>query len=182
MRKLIPALFVAISVFTSCDREEEPVTPPVGTIVGFVSLYNEFGIEIEDKAGITVTLVGGGTEKVATTDEQGKFTVADVLPGSYDVRFEKTGFGTEKLFGIQFTAGTQPLIIQDVPMHQLTTTNFLIFDVSLYEPFEGFVSDIVLSATIDPFATQRRSFIIFVHTSSAVSDTNFRFYKTMSLW
>jgi hypothetical protein len=154
-----------------------------GGMVGFISLFDEFGFPMENRSGVLVTLISGGIEKTFLTDQQGKFTASDLTQGSYDIRFEKSGFGTEKKFGIPIASGVQPYILSDISLFQLTTTSILIFETNLEElvyPGSGYFQ-INVSITLDPFATKRRSFLVFASTLSSVSDKNYRFFKKMSI-
>ncbi|MGH9327734.1 MAG: carboxypeptidase-like regulatory domain-containing protein, partial [Terriglobia bacterium] len=51
-------------------------------------------------AGVTVTNVGTGARQVVKTDSSGVYDVPDLLPGSYSLTVEKTGFQTIQRSGI----------------------------------------------------------------------------------
>lgn len=167
---------------SSCD-DDTLLSPsePSGEVVGFISLINEFGAPLNDYSGVLVTILDSLTEKTAVTDQQGKFTLSDVPRGSYDITFEKNGYGVEKLFGVQVSGGTQPLVIHDIAVHQLNTTNITTFDIIIGQESVWSPPQVQVTIALDPFATKRRSFIVFVHTSNTVSDKNYRFSKVMSI-
>ena len=57
----------------------------------------------EPLANVTVTIVG--TSSTATTNDAGYFVMTNIPPGSYDVKVELTGYGTETVEGAKVLAG-----------------------------------------------------------------------------
>ena len=55
---------------------------------------------------MTVTNVGTGIVKTATTDERGAYVFSDLLPGTYDVVVEATSFQPFTQRGIVVTSNT----------------------------------------------------------------------------
>ena len=82
-------------------------------------------------AKATVHLIDANSvERVATTDDKGRYTFADVAPGSYEVRVVFAGFDTFEQGGVQVSAGAGSTVNvqlrissqrQDVTVH--TTEN-----------------------------------------------------------
>jgi hypothetical protein len=179
MRTLTFGLILVCLSLSSCD--DNVVTTPPGSIAGFVTLYDEFGGLIEDGSGVGVAVSRGTTTKSTETISGGSFSIGELPAGSYDITFDKENFGISKMYGLQLAGGENPMYVNHVYLHEKTTTNILIFDVSLNEEFEGAGYRVVLTTALDPFATRRRSFIVFVDHTNAVSDKHYLFYKTMSI-
>ena len=57
----------------------------------------------EPLANVTVTIVG--TSSTATTNDAGYFVMTNIPPGSYDVKVELTGYGSETVEGAKVLAG-----------------------------------------------------------------------------
>ena len=57
----------------------------------------------EPLANVTVTIVG--TSNTATTNDAGYFVMTNIPPGSYDVKVELTGYGSETVEGAKVLAG-----------------------------------------------------------------------------
>src|SRR5215467_6393688 len=64
---------------------------PTGSIRGTVT--DEQGAVVP-KATITVTSKATGVVRKATTNDEGIYTVENLLPGDYDLKVEATGFST----------------------------------------------------------------------------------------
>jgi len=73
-------------------KEHRPVIPSLAdgqmTLVGTVTFRGEV------LPGVEVTVINNstGTRKTVTTDDEGRFTVHGLAPGSYEVRVSKAGF------------------------------------------------------------------------------------------
>jgi hypothetical protein len=78
-----------ITMMVSCKDDENQAGNTVGTITGKVT-SGETSDPIE---GVTVT-VSGGTGGTATTDSDGKYTVANVSIETHSVTFSKTGWAS----------------------------------------------------------------------------------------
>jgi len=78
-----------------CEGEKGPQGPAgpqlTGNLIGFVKLYDLQGNRLADAAGVTITVTE--TEQTTTTDAYGKWTIEDLLTGTYSIRIEKTGYG-----------------------------------------------------------------------------------------
>ena len=56
-------------------------------------------------AGATVKVTGGLGERTATTNEQGLFSIDNLIPGNYKVRVEKSGFKISEVSGVTVFVG-----------------------------------------------------------------------------
>ena len=96
MKNLFTLSFIICSIFciSACGGGDDgPTDPPVtdGDISGGVNLYDDKNIPLPND-GMTVTIVG--RSESAVTDAEGRFRLEGVPFGSYQLRYEKNGFGT----------------------------------------------------------------------------------------
>ncbi|MFW5699477.1 MAG: carboxypeptidase-like regulatory domain-containing protein [Bacteroidota bacterium] len=103
--KIAAILFLpAILFFTACSEEDE-ITPNLkGDIIGYAYCFDEFGNPFEDFSGITV-FTEPNREYHAITDKNGRYVIKDVINGTYNLSFEKEGFGTMKLQSVKHLGG-----------------------------------------------------------------------------
>lgn len=71
-----------------------------GTIVGKVALIDSTYAYLKDASGVEVTIEG--TPYKAVTDSNGKWSITNVLPGTYYLFFKKDGFALKKDGAIKF--------------------------------------------------------------------------------
>ena len=90
-----------------------------GTVVGQVTDASDAPV-----AGATVSLVdhATGTTKTATTNEAGRYVFANVSPGVYDIRIEKTGFAVAKFTQQEVSLGRQLTVNAQLKVGALAET------------------------------------------------------------
>ncbi len=133
----VSVLFIA-AVMTSCSEDDSESTPPptpaiTGSIEGAVALYDQ-GMEEEPNDGMSVTAIFGSSEYTGQTDANGDYMIEDVPAGIYRLEFEKTGYGTFKLFDIDHnpSESTGSTIVAETPaLGQISTTTI---DSLMVEP------------------------------------------------
>jgi hypothetical protein len=76
-----------------------------GSLIGYVYTFDEFGGILNDHSNILVTVLGAGASS-ANTDKNGRFEFKGLRAGTYEMNFEKPGFGSMKLFGVRHLGGT----------------------------------------------------------------------------
>src|SRR5215472_16053013 len=93
MRYNFRRLLLALTVLGLIIQSAMPVLAqnPTGSIRGTV--IDEPGAVIQ-KANVTVTSKSTGEARKVTTNEEGVYTVDNLLPGDYDVKIEASGFST----------------------------------------------------------------------------------------
>lgn len=89
-----------------------------GTLSGTVSDPSEAGIP---KAKVVITNVATGVERSVITNNDGFYTVFNVLPGSYQLKVSATGFNAETVQGITVTVGGQQTF--NFTLHVQTLSN-----------------------------------------------------------
>ena len=67
-------------------------------------------------AAIEVRNIATGSVQKATTDGQGRYTVADLLVGNYNVQASAPGFQTVVHAGITLTVGSQTVVDFSMPV------------------------------------------------------------------
>jgi hypothetical protein len=97
------SVFLFNAVFFSCNKDE--LLPALkGSLVGYVYTFDEFASLLDDHSNVKVTALG--LDHFSTrTDKNGRFEFKDLPASTYELQFEKDGFGTLKQFGIQHLGG-----------------------------------------------------------------------------
>jgi len=95
--KSIVKLILFLAICFSCSKEEPNEYEPYlkGSIVGFAMLTDQYGSLLEDHSGITV-YTEPGRKYSGKTNSKGRFEIKGVPTGTYNLSFEKEGFGTMK--------------------------------------------------------------------------------------
>jgi hypothetical protein len=93
-----------------------------GNVVGFVTLFDEFGTRLADNAGFKITVASSNPEKSATTDADGKYLLTDVETGTYNLDFTKVGFGLFKRMSVVHIGGTAPTSLGNNNLWQTAQT------------------------------------------------------------
>jgi hypothetical protein len=105
IERLVASLtaLILVSTLTGCS-EDQAAGPsyPTGTMVGRVLLYDTLGMNLP-ASGVTVTIEGTGL--TTTTDERGEWSIPNVPTRTYDVRFDKPGYGYSKQTSVVFVGG-----------------------------------------------------------------------------
>jgi hypothetical protein len=94
MKSLIK-LFLLLFICFSCSKEETNEYEPYlkGSIIGYAMLSDQYANMLDDHSGITV-YTEPGRKYSGKTDITGRFEIKGVPTGTYNLSFEKEGFGT----------------------------------------------------------------------------------------
>ncbi|HTQ66464.1 MAG TPA: carboxypeptidase-like regulatory domain-containing protein [Puia sp.] len=132
--KIIAVAFLFLMLLFSCKKETgvpgpqgvqgnrgtNGVLKDTGSISGKLSLYDEFSLRKKDFSGITVTMTSGSLTLTDITDSAGEYHFTGLQTGTYNFSYQKTGFGTYKVFGVSHTPGGElPTLVQDVYLLQI---------------------------------------------------------------
>lgn len=93
-----------IGLWVGCSKEEVLLPDLKGSLVGYVFCFDEYANLLDDQGHVQVTAVGLKQYR-CTSDENGRFEFANLPAGTYELHFEKAGFGTLKQFGIKHYGG-----------------------------------------------------------------------------
>ncbi len=107
---LILALF---GLNRGCDSAPEYLPGLEGRMVGYLYSFDEFGTLLEDHSGFRVTALGHAGTLQAISDANGRFEFVDLPTGTYELHFEKQGFGSLKQFGVQHLGGKATILLID---------------------------------------------------------------------
>jgi hypothetical protein len=111
---LVPCLILALfGLNRGCDSAPEFLPGLEGRMVGYLYSFDEFGTLLEDHRGFRVTALGHAGSYQAISDAKGRFEFVDLPTGTYELHFEKEGFGTLKQFGVQHLGGKATILLMD---------------------------------------------------------------------
>lgn len=111
--KFFPFLsFSSILLALSLSGCKDTITQPdlSGDMVGYVLTFDEFGAVLDNHENVVVTAKGRFSAK---TDRDGRFEFKNIPAGTYELDFDKPGFGSMKLFGIKHLGGTPTILEED---------------------------------------------------------------------
>jgi hypothetical protein len=110
----------------SCTKTE--IIPDLkGNMVGYVYTFDEFAKSSvpKDNSGVTITALG--TKKYrAFSDKNGRFEFSKLPAGTYELVFEKKGFGTLKQFDIKHLGG-EPTVLYMPFDHSSNSSAFFLY-------------------------------------------------------
>ncbi len=166
-------LVVLLIVFQGCKKDSGDDNVPVqtGKINGELKLTDEFGIELTNHSGMTVIATGGRT---GVTTAAGNYQVDDLQSGTYNLEYQKAGYGTYKRFNVQIIAGAAAITLNGVDfLGQKSTTEISGLTVTL-NPLDSTYS---LGCTVSPTpnSINQRAFRIFFGKSATMSYQDYQF-------
>jgi hypothetical protein len=128
MKSLFNLLFCML-LCVSCTKEDEYDPHINGSIIGYAMLTDQYGNVLDDHSGITVY-----TEpfrNFAKTDITGRFEIKGVPTGTYNLRFEKKGFGAMWYPEVHHLGGTPTILGMPTPEFYYRNRIFLHKHISL---------------------------------------------------
>ena len=135
------------------------------TIVGTVT--DASGAAIAD-ATVQVKNVGTGITQTTASNAQGRFTVADLGIGDYEVQASKTGFSTVVHRGITLTVGSQSVVDFSLPVGQQTQTVTVEGQVSQVETTNASVGSLISGAQMANLPLNGRNFEQLIFSAPGV--------------
>jgi outer membrane receptor protein involved in Fe transport len=118
---------------------------------------------------VTVRNVSTGTSRSVTTDAEGRYRVANVDPGEYEVRAGLPGFRTAVRSGVIVTVGGTTEASIDMTVGQVTEEVTVQTEPPLIEPTKAELSRVVTTREIESLPISGRNFVDFVKLSSGVA-------------
>ncbi|HEU4389473.1 MAG TPA: carboxypeptidase-like regulatory domain-containing protein, partial [Blastocatellia bacterium] len=121
--------------------------------------------------GATVTLVNSSTGRSRNTksDDEGRYSLSNLEPGSYELRAQQEGFKTVVQSSVVLTVGGASVIDLELPVGVVTEQILVQQQEPLIEPTKAEVSRVVGSQEIDSLPIIGRNFVDFVKLSTGVA-------------
>jgi hypothetical protein len=140
-------------------------------VFGSVNLYDE-GTTPIDGSNMTVTVENTNHTIAAITDMNGAFTLLDVPFGTHTIVYEKTGFGTYKLFDFQHKK-SESAISNAPSLGKVSTTQITGLEANLTGDY------VIISITTNPAGSNGNTRYIryFLSTDSTVSNENYTYFS-----
>ena len=145
---------------------------PTGSVAGSVTLNNGTGGVANpsgaiNPAGVLISI--DGTTFSATTDSNGRYLIANIPQGAYDITFSKIGYETFKLIDATVLAGTTPAEEETVDLFAPCVNAVTTLAVQNY----------ILSGKIIPsfLPNSQQNIAIYYSSSNAVSSSNYNFVQ-----
>jgi outer membrane receptor protein involved in Fe transport len=118
---------------------------------------------------ITLKNTVKGTIRVTSTDNEGRYNLTSVEPGSYELRAECTGFSTEVKSGVVLAVGGSSAVdisLRVGPANEVITVTG---EAPLIEASKAEVSNVINEQAIQSLPNIGRNFVDFVKLSSGVA-------------
>jgi Carboxypeptidase regulatory-like domain/TonB dependent receptor len=118
---------------------------------------------------ITIKNSARGTTRTAVTDNEGRYSLSNVEPGTYELRAERTGFSTDVRSGLVLTVGgaqQADLTLRIGPTTEVVTVTDA---APLIETSKAEVSTVISEHAIQSLPNIGRNFVDFVKLSSGVA-------------
>ncbi|MEQ1947766.1 MAG: TonB-dependent receptor [Bryobacteraceae bacterium] len=146
---LAAALFAAFLCAPSYAQDT------TGTIQGTVT--DSSGAAIPD-AAVKATNTATGISQTATSDAQGRYRVAQLAIGPYDVQAEKMGFQTTVRKGVNITVGSQLVVDFALSVGELTQSVTIEGAVTQVETTSAAISNLVSQTQIRDLPLNGRNY------------------------
>ena len=117
-------------------------------------------------AAVEVRNIATGTTQKVTTDGQGRYTVADLIIGSYEVQASAPGFQTVIRKGITLTVGSQSVVDIAMPVGQSQQTVTVEGAVSQVDTVSSALAANVEQKQITDLPLNGRNFTDLIATSA----------------
>lgn len=191
MKNIILILFMLLTVI-SCTKEVGAAGPagpqgsagPSGTgpasdtasILGQLTLYDEFSLNETDAGGVVVTLTSGTLQLTDTTNTAGLYHFPGMKTGTYNLSYTKPGYDTMEVNGIShFGGGTTPtslqnVIVTQIPVKTAPTSLSISANNGTYTIFS-----IILDTSSLNYVQYDNNFELFISTDKNVSSSNYMY-------
>ncbi len=123
-------------------------------------------------ASVTVTNAGTGVSQTVTTDAQGRYLVALLPVGTYEVKASLTGFKSVLHKGVRLTIGATPVVDFTLSVGEATTSVTVEGQVSQVETTTAAVSSLVSSQQVSQLPLNGRNFTQLISLSPGVQLLN----------
>jgi hypothetical protein len=121
------------------------------------------------ETAVTIKNTGTSATQTVTTDGQGRYAVADLLIGTYDLSVMKTGFTTAVRTGLALTVGSAPVVDFRLDVGQTTETVNVSAAVTQVETTSAAVSSLVNQTQMRDLPLNGRNFEQLILLAPGVS-------------
>ncbi len=119
MKNKIYLFLFTCALLAGCS-EEVMETHLRGSVVGFVKLVNDQGNVLQN--GEEVEVFFKNTDFTGTTNENGRFELTGIQPGTYNLELTKEGYGAHHYYGLPVVGGNEALVLrQPITLYQQPT-------------------------------------------------------------
>jgi hypothetical protein len=120
---------------------------------------------------ITVRNTATGTSRTTTTDNEGRYSLTNLEPGTYELRAELSGFKTTVRTGVVLSVGgsTEIDVALELELGVLSDVVTVTQEVPLIDTAKAEVSRVVTETTIESLPIIGRNFVDFAKLSSGVA-------------
>jgi hypothetical protein len=122
-------------------------------------------------AKLTLTDVGKGTTRTATSDEEGGYIFLGLLPSTYDIRAEASGFAA-KTVRVELTVGQQANIPVTLAAGNVTESVEILAGGEVVETDRTQQSSVIESNQIQNLPISRRNYLDYALLTPGVVDTD----------
>lgn len=162
-----------LTVAACKDGDDEETVPTTGRIYGNMVLVDEFGATLSDHSGIRVTTQNNFYD---LSDITGNYQVNNLAAGSYDLMYEKAGYGTLKRFDVEVvpSANGGTTIIEDVDSLAPVSTTIISALTAQLDPVD---STFTFTCNVSPLpgTNYPRAFRLFFGHDANVSVASYEF-------
>jgi hypothetical protein len=121
-------------------------------------------------ANVTAIAVEKGFSRSATTNEDGDYTLLSLLPGIYDIKIEKVGFGPQRQRNLQLTVGQTLHVDFVMQVAVITETLNITTEPPVIEPERTHQANTINESYIRNLPINRRDYLSFSLLAPGVSD------------
>lgn len=163
------AVVLALGIYGCAAISRLEAQVATATISGTVT--DSSGAAISD-ASIQVQNTGTGATQSAMSDVEGRYRVAELPVGNYQVQASKMGFSTTVHMGITLTVGAQSVVDFSLPVGQQTQTVTVEGQVSQVETTNGAVGALTDQEQVHDLPLNGRNFEQLIQLAPGVQTYN----------
>jgi hypothetical protein len=168
MRKLQVICVVALTtVFLLAMNVRLAAQQTTGTIQGTVS---DSSGGVIPAANVQVKNTGTGQTQATESDAQGRYRVADLAVGDYEVQASKTGFNSVIHRAITLSVGAEQVVDFALPVGQVTQTVTVEGEVSQVQTTSSEISSLVSPAQMRDLPLNGRNFELLMQMAPGVQN------------
>ena len=103
-------LFAVLLSFVACREKDIVDVGGTGVLKGTVTCFERPYSGPDGKGFVKVTVEGTDPVRTLQTDGAGNFQIDNLPMGTYNLVFEREGYGTNRVQGLAFVGGDEPLV------------------------------------------------------------------------